>query len=68
MNNERLESLIKLRIKQINDCYEITEKDFYPPEDKRVFQSGIEDIDGGDNFADYIELFYDNYENEIFDN
>ena len=45
------------------DDYEITEKDFYPPEDIREFKSGIEDIEDGDNFEDYVKYFYENYEN-----
>lgn len=49
------------------DYYEITEKDFYPPEDKRFFYSGVEDIPYGDNFLDYINWFYENYEIDIFD-
>lgn len=48
--------------------YELTEEDFYPPEDKRIYRSGISDIVGGDNFVDYAEWFYDNYENDLFDN
>ena len=48
--------------------YELTEEDFYPPEDKRIYRSGVTDIVGGDNFEDYAEWFYDNYEDELFDN
>lgn len=48
--------------------YELSEKDFYPPEDTRYYQSGVEDIYGGDNFADFAEYFFDTYEEEIFDN
>ena len=51
-----------------SDIYKLTEKDFYPPEDTRKYESLVEDIDGGDNFEDYAEWFYDNYEDEIFDN
>ena len=47
--------------------YELTEKDFSTPEDTRLFHSGIEDIDNGDNFEDYASWFYENYEHEIFD-
>lgn len=54
--------------KNLKSYYEITEIDFYPPEDTRLFKSGISDIDDGDNFEDYSKWFYDNYENEIFDN
>lgn len=42
----------------------LTEKDFYPPSDDRVFTSYIEDIDGGDNFADYCEYIFELYEEE----
>ena len=48
--------------------HELTEKDFYPPEDERYYQSGIDDIEDGDNFADYAKSFFNLYENELFDN
>ena len=54
--------------KNKSDYYEITEKDFYPPEDKRAFHSGIRNISGGDNFADYFNWFYDMYEDDVFNN
>lgn len=64
---DTLNNLIRQRkIKTVGD-YELTEKDFYPPEDTRVYQSGVEDIVDGDNFADYAKSFYEEYENEIFD-
>lgn len=50
------------------DYCKITEKDFYPPKDIREYQSGIDDIVGGDNFIDYIEYFLDLYEDDLFDN
>lgn len=46
---------------------ELTEADFYPPEDPRVYASGIDDIDDGDNFAEYAEYFWETYENHLFD-
>lgn len=52
--------------KKILDYYELTEEDFYPPEDKRTFHSGVRNIHGGDNFEDYIKYFYELYEDEIF--
>lgn len=52
--------------KQDLGYYELSEKDFYPPEDTRYYRSGIEDIEGGDNFADYAEYFFDTYGKEIF--
>ena len=42
----------------------LTEEDFYPPSDDRVFTSYVEDIDGGDNFADYCKDFFELYEEE----
>lgn len=54
--------------KQKFSHYELTEKDFYPPEDTRYYKSGVDDIDGGDNFADYAKSFFDEYEDELFDN
>ena len=46
---------------------EICEKDFYPPEDDRLFFSLVEDVDGGDCFDDYSEYFWSVYENHLFD-
>ena len=61
-------SNIKTQIaKESIEDYILTEKDFYPPEDIRVYQSGIYDIVDGDNFQDYVVDFYKEYENEIFD-
>lgn len=36
----------------------LSEKDFYPPQDNRYLQSGVDDIQGGDNFAEYTEEYY----------
>ena len=44
----------------------LTETDFYPPSDDRVLTSFIEDIDDGDNFADYCEYVFEIYEEENF--
>ena len=54
--------------KKQDDYYELSEKDFYPPEDKRYYRSGVNNIVGGDNFADYAEYFFDTYGEELFDN
>lgn len=40
-------------------CDYLTEESFYPPSDNRVWKSHIEDIDGGDTFADYCEYIFD---------
>lgn len=50
-----------------SNLIELTEQDFYPIEDNRLYTSGIDDIDGGDGFADYTEWFWDEYEHEIYD-
>jgi hypothetical protein len=50
------------------ELYELTEIDFYPPVDTRLYNSGIYDIVGGDNFDEYVNSFYEDYENELFDN
>lgn len=47
--------------------YELSELSFYPPSDNRFYTSGIEDIDGGDNFVEYAEYFWETYENHLFD-
>lgn len=48
------------------DC-ELTEQDFYPIPDDRMHCFGIDDIEGGDNYDDYLEYFWDNFEHELFD-
>lgn len=49
--------------------FALTETDFYPPSDNRVWKSNIEDIDGGDNFADYCQYIFRLYEDEgYYDN
>ena len=63
-----MESFSKTINKQkLVDDYKLTEEDFYPPQDDRLYCSGIDDIVDGDNFDDYAEWFYENYENELFD-
>lgn len=44
--------------------FELTEQDFYAYSDNRVLESYVEDIDGGDNFADYCEDFFELLEEE----
>ena len=65
---ETIGNLQKSKKQKINSHYVLTEKDFYPPEDTRYYQSGVADIDGGDNFADYANSFFNEYEDELFDN
>lgn len=37
------------------------------PEDTRYIESGIDDISGGDTFAEYTSYFFDTYGSELFD-
>lgn len=47
----------------------LTEQDFYPISDDRILTSNVEDIEDGDNFADYCKEFFDLLdEEEYFDN
>ena len=47
---------------QTCDC--LTEESFYPPSDDRYLESYIEDIEDGDNFADYCADFFELLEEE----
>lgn len=42
----------------------LSERDFYPPKDDRHWESGVQDIKGGDNFTDYAEDLFRRYEDE----
>lgn len=45
---------------------ELKESDFCPPEDGRMYCSGIDDVPGGDCFDDYVKEFWEFYENDIY--
>lgn len=65
-----------MRSKKRNDKYdfsdilaeqnvtELTEQDFYTTFDNRYLESYVEDIDCGDNFADYCEYIFELLEEE----
>jgi len=44
--------------------HEITEEDFYPPEDKRALRSGVDNIhnDDEEEFYDFIKSFFNHCE------
>lgn len=42
----------------------LIEEDFYTTSDDRCLESYIENIDGGDNFADYCECIFELLEEE----
>ena len=44
--------------------FELSEQSFYFQTDNRALESYVEDIDGGDNFADYCEDFFELLEEE----
>ena len=47
----------------------LKDSDFYPPSDNRVWKSYVNDIAGGDNFADYCEEFFELLDEEgYYDN
>lgn len=46
----------------------LTEEDFYPPVDNRTFDSYIEDVKDGDNFADYCEYIFELLDEEDYYN
>lgn len=52
-----------------NNCYPTDAYDFDSLSlDNRTWKSNVEDIDGGDNFADYCEYFFELFdEEEYFD-
>lgn len=45
----------------------LKEEDFYPVPDDRMRFCGIDDIPGGDNYAEFAEEFYELYEEDLFD-
>lgn len=51
---------------QLQDYIELTEEDFYPPSDDRVFKSYIDDIRDGDNFFDYCKYIFDIFDEEDY--
>lgn len=69
-NLDKATSDISKKLNVLNDIrnsYVLTDKDFYPPQDDRIFKSGVSDIYGGDSYSDYAESFYNIYSDELFD-
>ena len=62
--NDELERQLLKYLKD-ND-FTLSESDFYSTCDNRVLKSYIEDIDGGDNFADYCEYIFELLEEEEY--
>lgn len=52
-----------------DDDFCLKESDYYPISNNRIWKSNIDDIEGGDNFADYCEEFFKMLdEEEYWDN
>lgn len=49
-----------------DDKFYLTENNFYPIADNRTWKSYVEDIDGGDSFADYCEYIFDLLDEEEY--
>lgn len=47
-------------------CDGIQESDFYPPEDGRLYRSGVDDVPDGDCFDGYAREFWEFYEDDIY--
>lgn len=62
MNNKYDIDILDELDKQADDYF--TEESFYPPSDDRFLNSYVNDIEGGDNFADYCESFFELLEEE----
>jgi len=52
-------------ISHLSNFYELSEEDFYPPEDRRIFKSGFKDTK---SYRDYVNSYFSVFENELFDN
>ena len=50
----------------LSDTEEVLEYYIYPIYDDRVWKSGVRDIHGGDNFADFCEEFFELLDEEDY--
>lgn len=67
--NEHGFHLEDIKASLTDDEYYSTDDDYYQLSDNRTWKSNVEDIQGGDNFAEYCEYFYELLdEEEYFDN
>ena len=55
---------LDLNNRKNSNRFQLTEVDFYPPSDDRVLESYVEDIEDGENFADYCEYIFELLEEE----
>lgn len=60
----------KHQVKIVHKYYKypvLSEKDFYPPSDDRIFTSGVDDMPDGDSFREYVKDFFRYYEDNYWD-
>ena len=64
MRNDKhdIDDILNKSDEQYYNC--LTEESFFPPSDNRYLESYIEDIEGGDNFANYCKQFFELLEEE----
>lgn len=66
-NRKTLNNIIKQQDALLDDdssC--LTDEEWYLSPDDRYWQSNIEDVEGGDNFADYCKYFFNLLEEEDY--
>lgn len=66
LDNKSTEELDKMIDFVINNSFCLTDSDFYPPSDNRVWTTNVMDIDGGCNFADYCEEYFEMLDQEEY--
>lgn len=66
MTNDKynIDNILDALERQANDY--LLENNFYTTFDERVLESNIDDIMGGDNFAEYCEEFFEMLEKEDY--
>lgn len=66
-NRKTLNSILKQQeIHLDNDDTYSTDEEWYLSPDDRYWQSNIEDVEGGDTFADYCKYFFNLLEEEDY--
>lgn len=68
-----IDKSIEIRARRYKRNFQLEFERLYPydmydhmPEDNRYLVSGIEDIEDGDTFADYVSYFFDSYGDDLF--
>lgn len=64
--NKLSEELDKKFAYLMDNDFSLSDNDFYPPSDNRTWTTNVMDIDGGDNFADYCEEYFEILDQEEY--